>query len=101
VLKRIVKMTFQPDAVTTFRQTVFEASKDRIRAFPGCQHMELLAHADTPNILFTLSIWDSAEALEVYRQSALFQETWAKTKVLFADRPEAWSVVVVDKGAAI
>lgn len=89
-------MTFRTDAVLAFRNEVFEHSKDRIRAFPGCRHMELLQDATVPNVLFTLSLWDSEGALEAYRQSALFQDTWAKTKVLFAARPEAWSMVVLD-----
>ncbi len=96
MIKRIVKMTFRPEAVDTFLNNVFEPSKSRIRAFPGCLHMELLRAADQPNALFTLSIWESPDALEAYRQSELFQSTWAKTKVLFAERAEAWSVEGVD-----
>ena len=30
--------------------------------------------------------------LENYRNSALFKNVWAKTKVLFNDKPQAWSV---------
>jgi heme-degrading monooxygenase HmoA len=96
VLKRIVKMTFREDAVDIFLSEVFEHSKAAIRAFPGCRHMELLQSAETPAILFTLSIWDDAPALERYRQSELFKNTWAKTKVLFAEKAEAWSLVVTD-----
>lgn len=96
MIKRIVKMTFREDAVETFLNEVFEHSKDRIRAFPGCQHMELLRQKNKPNVLFTLSFWDDEAALEAYRQSELFQNTWAKTKVLFAEKAEAWSVEVID-----
>jgi heme-degrading monooxygenase HmoA len=96
MLKRIVKMTFRPEAVPTFIHEVFENSKDRIRSFPGCQHMELLRSTMQPNILFTLSIWDGPEALEQYRQSDFFQDTWMKTKALFAEKAEAWSADVVD-----
>lgn len=39
----------------TFLNEVFGAGKDRIRAFPGCQHMELLRQKNQPNVLFTLS----------------------------------------------
>ncbi|MFZ4633520.1 MAG: putative quinol monooxygenase [Saprospiraceae bacterium] len=98
MIKRIVKMTFRPEAVDTFLQEVFEHSKSRIRAFPGCRHMELLRHLEQPNVLFTLSFWDGPDELERYRQSELFQATWAKTKVLFAEKAEAWSVEVVDEG---
>jgi hypothetical protein len=98
MIKRIVKMTFRPDAVDTFLQDVFEHSKSHIRAFPGCQHMELLRYTEQPNVLFTLSYWEGPEALEQYRQSELFQSTWKKTKVLFSDKAKAWSVEVLDDG---
>lgn len=94
MIKRIVKMTFREDVVETFLNEVFEHSKDRIRAFPGCRHMELLRQKNKPNVLFTLSFWDDEAALEAYRQSELFQTTWAKTKVLFAEKAEAWTVEV-------
>jgi quinol monooxygenase YgiN len=99
MIKRIVKMTFKPEAVNTFIQDVFEQSKANIRAFPGCRHMELLRYTEQPAVLFTLSIWDSAEALEAYRQSELFGQTWAKTKALFAEKADAWSLNIVDMPA--
>lgn len=96
MIKRIVKMTFRPEAVEQFRSEVFEPSKTAIRAFPGCQHMELGQNTAQPNILFTLSIWDDAAALEAYRQSELFKNTWAKSKALFAEKAEAWSLDILD-----
>ncbi|MFM1898201.1 MAG: hypothetical protein RL577_441, partial [Bacteroidota bacterium] len=39
----------------------------------------------------TLSRWESVDDLERYRNSQLFEETWAKTKVLFDRKPEAFS----------
>lgn len=97
MIKRVVKMTFHPEKVETFLQDVFEASKSKIRAFPGCQSMELLRDTAAPNILFTLSVWDSEDALNAYRGSELFQSTWAKTKVLFADKAQAWSMELLDQ----
>lgn len=96
MIKRIVKLTFRPEAVGTFLNEVFEPSKSAIRAFPGCRHMELLQWDSQPNVLFTLSIWEQAADLETYRQSELFQTTWAKTKALFAEKAEAWTVQVLD-----
>lgn len=84
-------MTFQEASVPDFL-AIFEASKQKIRQFEGCQHLELLRDKNQTNILFTLSFWDTEGSLENYRQSELFQMTWAKTKVLFADRPQAWTV---------
>lgn len=99
MIKRIVKMTFRPEAVQTFLDVVFEESKNRIRAFPGCRHMELLRSAQEPDVLFTLSYWNGEEDLEAYRRSELFRSTWEKTKVLFSQKAEAWTVVVVDSPA--
>lgn len=89
-------MTFREDAVETFVSEVFEASKHKIRAFPGCQHMELLRQSNHSCILFTFSVWDDEAALNAYRASLLFAETWKKTKALFAAKPEAWSLELLD-----
>lgn len=99
MLKRMVKMTFQKERIDDFL-LIFENSKNLIRHFPGCQHLELLHLEGHPEVMFTFSIWDSPEALETYRQSELFQQTWSKTKVLFAGKPEAWSMGLVAKATA-
>jgi heme-degrading monooxygenase HmoA len=96
MIKRIVKMRFRADTHHVFTEQVFEPSKALIRNFPGCWHMELLRNTDDPQLLFTLSVWESPEHLEQYRQSELFRNTWAKTKALFAAPPEAWSVELLD-----
>lgn len=97
MIKRIVKLTFRPEAVDAFITEVFEQSKAQIRAFPGCLHMELVRHLAAPNVLFTLSKWENEIALDTYRQSELFKHTWAKTKALFSEKAEAWSVEVLDE----
>ncbi|MFN0176064.1 MAG: putative quinol monooxygenase [Saprospiraceae bacterium] len=96
MIKRIVKLSFREETVQKFVVEVFENSKTQIRAFEGCRHMELLRHKTRPNVFFTLSIWDDETALEAYRASALFAETWAKTKALFAEKAEAWTVELID-----
>ena len=90
-------MTFREEAVPVFIGEVFENSKVKIRAFEGCRHMELLRHKTKRNILFTLSYWEDEAALEAYRASELFADTWAKTKALFAEKAEAWTVEVIDE----
>src|SRR5688500_2956584 len=90
MLIRIVQMTFQTDQVQMFLD-LFNQTKQSIRNFPGCQHLELLQDTDAPQIFYTYSYWDTQEALEMYRQSTLFKSVWSKTKVLFAERPQAFS----------
>jgi len=88
---RIVKMTFQPEKTTEF-QMIFEESKQLIRNMNGCSHLELLNDINEPNIFFTYSYWESETDLNDYRNSDVFANVWAKTKILFSAKPEAWSV---------
>ena len=92
MIRRIVKLTFQETKIGEFQQ-IFEESKALIRDFPGCQHLELWQAKSPLHMVFmTYSHWEDEAALERYRHSSLFKETWAKTKILFAAKPEAWSL---------
>ena len=95
MITRIVRMHFRPEEREAFLD-IFNASKHLIRQFDGCQHMSLYNEAGLPDVFFTLSVWDSAAHLDAYRNSELFRRTWTKTKALFADKPQAWSVEQLD-----
>ena len=97
MIVRIVKMTFKPETVIEFEH-VFHQSADQIRAFPGNKGLQLLQSEENPTIFFTYSLWENDEALQAYRNSVLFQSTWAKTKILFGDKPEAWSTSCIWTG---
>lgn len=88
---RIVKMSFEPSKIEGFL-TNFDTQKDHIRHFEGCQFLELYRDKVNTNIFFTYSFWTSEAALETYRHSDLFKGIWAETKVMFNEKPEAWSV---------
>ena len=88
---RIVQMTFRADGVLPF-QELFEERKEKIRHFSGCLHLELWQDANNPRIFFTYSHWESEEHLNHYRFSALFKDTWARTRALFEAPPQAWSL---------
>lgn len=90
MLIRIVRMTFKKDEVDNFI-SLFESTKEKIRHFPGCQHLTLLRDYNEANIFSTFSIWESEEALNNYRNSALFGEVWKATKAKFSDKPIAFS----------
>ncbi len=84
-------MSFAEDNVNAFLEN-FHENKEKIRAVNGCCLLELLRDKDNPNIFFTYSYWENQSDLENYRQSDLFKSVWAKTKVLFNEKPQAWSV---------
>lgn len=88
---RIVKMEFQVDKVEEFL-TNFKAVKDKIRAQHGNKLLELYQDKNQSNIFFTYSYWEKEEDLENYKKTDLFKTVWAKTKVLFNAKPQAWSV---------
>lgn len=91
MIVRIVRMTFEPQHVEAF-QALFDERKQLIRHFEGCTHLELWQDAHNANVFLTYSHWQSEQHLDHYRFSELFKDTWAKTKALFADKPQAWSV---------
>ena len=90
MITRIVKLTFKEEHIPTFI-SIWNDSKAKIAAFEGCHFVEMMHSKSPSNICFTYSIWDDEEALNSYRHSDLFLMTWAKTKVLFDGKPEAWS----------
>jgi heme-degrading monooxygenase HmoA len=88
---RIVKLGFQKDKIDEFLAN-FEENKEKIRGFKGCKFLELYRDKDNTHRFFTYSYWEDEQSLENYRNSDLFKGVWAKTKVLFNEKPEAWSV---------
>lgn len=83
-------MTFKPEAVGDFLEN-FHANKESIRDSHGCHHLELWQDENHKNIFLTHSHWESEEKLNQYRDSELFKTVWAFTKVLFSEKPVAFS----------
>lgn len=96
MINRIVRMSFHPEKVEDFLQ-VFNNSKEHIATFSGCNSLSLMRDASYENVFYTYSLWDSIDALENYRLSDLFKTTWARTKILFNDKPMAFSLEVFEK----
>ena len=94
MITRLVKMTFREECISEFI-AFFETRKQTIRNFPGCTHLELWQDSTHKNTCFTYSIWHSQADLDHYRFSPFFKDTWGKTKTLFADKPEAWSLETI------
>lgn len=90
MIKRIVKMEFEPTSVEAFVE-LFNAHKNDIAHFEGCMHLELCNELGT-SVFFTLSWWESEQHLENYRNSELFNLVWSNTKKFFIAKPQAWTV---------
>lgn len=97
MLTRFVKLTFKTENIASFEQ-IFEETHTKIQGFEGCSFLELFQDTAKPNVFFTLSKWEDEASLEHYRNSDLFKTTWKRTKALFAEKPEAWSLHSKSKG---
>ena len=84
-------MHFRPESLSDFLQ-LFDEVKQHIRNFPGCEELKLMQDAANPCVVYTYSRWNSEEALNRYRDSDFFATTWKKTKVLFAEKAQAFSL---------
>ena len=96
MITRLVKITLQPDKVNEFLH-VFQDVKETIASFDGCHHVELLQDLHSPHIFFTYSIWEDEHYLDHYRFSDFFKLTWERSKKLFSQKAEAWSVAVIER----
>lgn len=90
MLIRVVKMVFRPGFVDTFMSMMAE-NAGRIRAFDGCEHLEILQDRNDGSTVFTYSHWRDEHALENYRNSDTFRELWSFGRGQFAEKPAAWS----------
>ncbi len=90
MVTRIVKMQFRTKDISTFL-TLFEEVKEKIIHQQGCHHLELLRERPEGDTFFTYSHWTDLDALEAYRNSPLFRQTWKRTKALFSHPAQAWS----------
>lgn len=95
MIHRIVKMAFREGEVDNFLE-IFKKNCTAIRNFPGCESLQLQRGIGS-SILFTYSLWESDDSLQDYRESRLFRNIWNQTKVLFKDKPEAWSTEVIHR----
>lgn len=95
-LERLVCLVFREEAVPEFL-SLFAEVREAIRHQPGCLHLALWRDRSDPRVIFTFSQWSGQEALEPYRQTLLFKDTWARTKRLFEEPPLAWSLREVDR----
>ena len=95
MVKRIVMMEFEPEKEALFLD-IFEQVKTEVRHQKGCEGLELLrSSVNEERLIWTISLWQTAEDLENYRNSPLFQKTWASVKPLFASKARAWTLTTI------
>ncbi len=91
MITRVVKLSFAPQNTEAFKK-IFLETNSRIQEFQGCIEVKGFQDASNPCVFFTISKWESEHDLNQYRQSEFFESVWSRTKVLFNDKPQAWSM---------
>ena len=87
---RIVRLALKPEYCTAFRD-FFDSRKEAIRAQPGCCSLALYEDIKYPGVFITVSHWQHEDALNAYRQSDLFANTWPAVKQWFSEPPQVIS----------
>jgi heme-degrading monooxygenase HmoA len=96
MIKRIVVMDLLPGTEGQFLD-IFETVKKQIRACEGCRGLEVLRSQDNGSIsVWTISLWESENALQLYRTSPLFKQTWSEVKLLFSGKAKAWTLTSIE-----
>lgn len=88
-------MSFEASKIEQFLKN-FNQNKQKIRNFEGCSLLKILQDKNNSSIIFSYSYWESEAHLEAYRNSELFKQVWATTKIWFNNKPEAWSVDTIE-----
>lgn len=97
MITRIVRLSIREDQEMVFLN-YFREREAAIGNFPGCKVVRIFRDRTGPSVFFTISEWENENALEQYRSSDLFKETWTFVKSLFKDPPIAYSLQKLDLG---
>lgn len=92
MIVRFVKLKIQNQHIQHFKDLTAREKAD-ILNFGGCSHLEVLQDVSNPSTFFTVSHWNSEDALNLYRNSDFFQGNWKIVKQWFSGKPEAWSLL--------
>ena len=77
---------------------IFDLAKKQIRGREGCSGLEVLRSSENGIVtIWTISLWDSEDALDQYRRSDLFKQTWSAVKPLFSAKARAWTLTSIEE----
>jgi quinol monooxygenase YgiN len=91
MIVRIVRMHFAPEGLALLREKLLQQAP-HVRAFPGCSALTLHEDAEQRGAVYSVSYWQSLEALETYRQSQTFRAFWQEIKPYFVQPPQAFTL---------
>lgn len=93
-ITRVVQLTLLPQHIEDFK-AVFVAHKQGIAGMQGCISLQAYQDLNSPEVFFTISRWQSTEALDNYRYSSFFKTLWGTVKPMFAAKAIAHSMLPI------
>ena len=90
-MKRIVKLILLEGEEENFLN-IYRTRNPSLKNVKGCQSTCVLKSITSDQEFFTLSVWDSVQALEDYRNSEYFKETWSLVKQLLGGKTQVWNL---------
>lgn len=85
---RKVDLEIDPRKIEEFEK-IFTSRNPALNKVQGCHRVELIKHPEIEFGYSTLSMWDSEDDLNSYRNSVYFCETWKMLKPLFTTKAVA------------
>lgn len=99
MIVRLVSLKVDQERVEDFRK-FFEGLYAGIKAHQGCLYLQLVRDLEGLGEYFTISVWESLETLDNYRNGPFFKETWPKVKTFLREKAWAQSFeVILDEDA--
>ena len=92
MIKRIVRLTVKDAAAKEAFQEIYRSRNPYKNGVPGCREVKVMQDVNDDDVYYTVSIWDSNDDLEAYRNSDYFAKTWPMVKAQLSKRAEAFSM---------
>jgi len=97
MIKRIVKLTVKNASAKSEFEKIYQVRNPFKNGVKGCTSVKVMQDVNHKDVFYTVSLWDSNDDLEAYRQSDYFAETWPMVKAQLSKRAEAFSMTELDK----
>jgi quinol monooxygenase YgiN len=88
---RLTQLKVRPDGIPNLGDAYLEHVIPRLQKIPGCRCANLMQNRSHPEVVISLTLWDSAENAESYEQSTEFREIMTGIEPYLAESAE-WKI---------
>ena len=98
MITRIVRLTLKDELSLDEFKKLYTKRNPKSRGVSGCLEVRIMKDIKENNIYYTVSKWSNNQALEDYRSSEYFKQTWPMVKSTLAARTKVFTMEdIVDK----